>query len=111
VEFVWPLHHVWTSGTFDLRTGLPDASLFPYETWRRLHMEQLRAEVIGKGAYTVAADRDVAVQSLARLTLDQPLRPGIVLGYGAIAIDEIQAGLDILKATSSWLRRTLVTVG
>jgi DNA-binding transcriptional regulator YhcF (GntR family) len=32
---------------FDFRTGLADASLFPYETWRRLMAHHLRAEAVG----------------------------------------------------------------
>src|SRR5690606_38230685 len=36
---------------FDFRTGVPDTSLFPYETWRRLMAEQLRRETPGRGIY------------------------------------------------------------
>src|SRR5262245_39707561 len=36
---------------FDFRTGLPDASLFPHRTWRRLTARQLRADSAGKGMY------------------------------------------------------------
>ena len=36
---------------FDFRSGLPDASLFPHETWRRLVARELRADTIGTGVY------------------------------------------------------------
>jgi GntR family transcriptional regulator/MocR family aminotransferase len=35
----------------DFRTGLPDASLFPHETWRRLLNRELRAQVASAGVY------------------------------------------------------------
>jgi len=36
---------------FDFRSGLPDASLFPYQSWRRLTARQLRPETAGVGVY------------------------------------------------------------
>jgi GntR family transcriptional regulator/MocR family aminotransferase len=51
---------------FDFRTGLPDASLFPYETWRRLHSEELRAEVVGKGVYGDPAGHAGLREAIAR---------------------------------------------
>jgi GntR family transcriptional regulator/MocR family aminotransferase len=36
---------------FDFRSGLPDASLFPHETWRRLVARELHAEAVGKAVY------------------------------------------------------------
>jgi GntR family transcriptional regulator / MocR family aminotransferase len=43
---------------FDFRTGLPDASLFPHEAWRRLMARQLRAEAVGATVYdNPAGDR------------------------------------------------------
>jgi GntR family transcriptional regulator / MocR family aminotransferase len=36
---------------FDFRTGLPDAALFPHETWRRLLARELRAQVTTAGVY------------------------------------------------------------
>ncbi|MBI2761197.1 MAG: PLP-dependent aminotransferase family protein [Chloroflexi bacterium] len=40
---------------FDFRTGLPDVSLFPYQTWRRLLAGQLHAEAVGTGVYADSA--------------------------------------------------------
>jgi GntR family transcriptional regulator/MocR family aminotransferase len=36
---------------FDFRTGIPDATLFPYQSWRRLLARQLRPATVGAGAY------------------------------------------------------------
>ncbi len=36
---------------FDFRPGLPDARLFPYETWRRLVSRELHPRGVGNGAY------------------------------------------------------------
>jgi GntR family transcriptional regulator/MocR family aminotransferase len=36
---------------FDFRTGIPDATLFPYQSWRRLLARQLRPAAVGPGAY------------------------------------------------------------
>ena len=36
---------------FDFRTGLPDATLFPHETWRRLLNRELRTSVATAGIY------------------------------------------------------------
>jgi GntR family transcriptional regulator / MocR family aminotransferase len=36
---------------FDFRTGIPDATLFPYQSWRRLLARQLRPAPVGAGAY------------------------------------------------------------
>src|SRR5207244_9334699 len=36
---------------FDFRAGLPDASLFPHETWRRLMARELRSEAVSAGIY------------------------------------------------------------
>lgn len=40
---------------FDFRPGLPDARLFPYQTWRRLVTDQLRASATGTGGYAEPA--------------------------------------------------------
>ncbi|MGH9119210.1 MAG: PLP-dependent aminotransferase family protein [Acidimicrobiales bacterium] len=36
---------------FEFRTGVPDARLFPYETWRRLVAHELRGHAVGAGLY------------------------------------------------------------
>lgn len=43
---------------FDFTSGPPDASLFPYDTWRRLLGHQFHAAAVGRGVYTdPAGDR------------------------------------------------------
>jgi len=45
---------------FDFRTGLPDASLFPHRTWRRLVTRALRSASTATGVYQhPAGDRDL----------------------------------------------------
>jgi GntR family transcriptional regulator / MocR family aminotransferase len=51
---------------FDFRTGLPDASLFPFETWRRWMAEEFRAEAVGKGIYGHAAGHLGLREAIAR---------------------------------------------
>src|SRR5262245_33327599 len=43
---------------FDLRAGIPDASLFPYEAWRRLITRELRPAAIRHGMYGDPAGHD-----------------------------------------------------
>jgi GntR family transcriptional regulator/MocR family aminotransferase len=45
-----------------------------------------------------ALERGVAIQSLATFTYDVPGRAGIMLGYGAIATDQVEEGLHRLRA-------------
>lgn len=52
---------------FDFRTGLPDASLFPYTTWRRLMGRQLRSEEkTGNGVYAHPAGDPALRAAIAR---------------------------------------------
>jgi len=51
---------------FPFLAGLPDASLFPYETWRRLLAGQLRAEVVGSGIYSEPAGHRGLREAIAR---------------------------------------------
>jgi GntR family transcriptional regulator / MocR family aminotransferase len=51
---------------FDLRVGMPDARLFPYQTWRRLMGDQLRTTAVGAGAYSGPAGLPAVREALAR---------------------------------------------
>jgi GntR family transcriptional regulator/MocR family aminotransferase len=51
---------------YDLRPGMPDARLFPYQTWRRLMSDQLRATAVGPGAYGSPAGLPELRAALAR---------------------------------------------
>jgi GntR family transcriptional regulator/MocR family aminotransferase len=52
---------------FDFRTGLPDASLFPHTTWRRLLARQLREdEAVAGGVYAHPAGHRGLREAIAR---------------------------------------------
>ncbi|HEX3249948.1 MAG TPA: PLP-dependent aminotransferase family protein [Pyrinomonadaceae bacterium] len=51
---------------FDFRTGLPDASLFPHETWRRLVVRALRVEAVAGGVYSEPAGYRGLREAIAR---------------------------------------------
>jgi GntR family transcriptional regulator / MocR family aminotransferase len=51
---------------FDFRTGVPDASLFPHEAWRRLLARELRSEASGAGAYGHPAGHRGLREAIAR---------------------------------------------
>jgi GntR family transcriptional regulator/MocR family aminotransferase len=40
-----------TPARYELRTGLPDATRFPFVTWRRLLGRELQPQVVGRGYY------------------------------------------------------------
>jgi GntR family transcriptional regulator/MocR family aminotransferase len=51
---------------YDFRAGMPDARLFPYQTWRRLMADELRAGAAGTGAYADPAGHPELRAGLAR---------------------------------------------
>src|ERR1043165_1003752 len=51
---------------FDFRTGLPDASLFPHETWRRLVVRALRSKAVAGGVYGDSGGYARLRQAIAR---------------------------------------------
>ena len=51
---------------FDFRTGLPDASLFPFGVWRRLVAAEMRRTAIGKGVYGDPAGHRGLREAIAR---------------------------------------------
>ena len=51
---------------FDFRTGLPDASLFPHETWRRLVVRALHSEAVAGGVYGEPGGYSGLRQAIAR---------------------------------------------
>jgi GntR family transcriptional regulator/MocR family aminotransferase len=67
---------------FDFRTGLPDSSLFPFETWRRLMVRQLDRAAVGTGAYADPAghpDLRAAVARQVGLSRGIPASPDDVV--------------------------------
>jgi GntR family transcriptional regulator/MocR family aminotransferase len=82
---------------YDFRTGLPDASLFPFETWRRLTSEQLRAEAIGKGIYAHPAGHPGLRQAIARHIA---LARGVLTTLDDVVITSgTQQALDVVART------------
>jgi GntR family transcriptional regulator / MocR family aminotransferase len=82
---------------FDFRTGLPDASLFPHDQWRRLLSRQLRSEIVGDGVYGDAAGHRGLREAIAR-------HIGVARGVEASADDVIvvsgtQQALDVIART------------
>jgi len=55
-----------TPAQFDFRTGLPDASLFPHETWRRLVVRALRSPAVAGGVYSEPAGYRGLREAIAR---------------------------------------------
>jgi GntR family transcriptional regulator / MocR family aminotransferase len=51
---------------FDFRPGIPDARLFPYQTWRRLLARELRPDAVGSGGYADPAGHPGLRQAIAR---------------------------------------------
>lgn len=79
---------------FDFRTGLPDASLFPHRTWRRLVARAMRVSEKSEGTYQHAAGRLSLRAAIAR-------HIGVARGVEASADDIVvtsgtQQALDIL---------------
>jgi len=51
---------------FDFRTGLPDASLFPHDRWRRLLARELRSEEVASGIYAHPSGHRGLREAIAR---------------------------------------------
>lgn len=82
------------SPEFDFRAGLPDARLFPYETWRRLVARELRPGAVGTGAYAGPAGHHGLRAAIAR-------HIGVSRGVRAdpddiVITNGIQQALDLL---------------
>jgi len=82
------------SARYEFRTGLPDASLFPHRTWRRLIVSALRSESADVGVYGDPAGQPDLRAAIAR-------HIGVSRGVDAVAEDIIitngtQQALDII---------------
>ncbi len=51
---------------FDFRSGLPDATLFPHDVWRRLMAREMRSESVASGVYGHAAGHRGLREAIAR---------------------------------------------
>jgi GntR family transcriptional regulator/MocR family aminotransferase len=79
---------------FDFRTGLPDASLFPHDRWRRLLARELRSEDVASGVYGHPSGHRGLREAIAR-------HIGVARGVNASAGDitvtsGIQQAIDIV---------------
>ncbi|MFI0445793.1 PLP-dependent aminotransferase family protein [Actinomadura sp. 6N118] len=80
--------------TFDFRVGMPDATLFPLETWRRLVSRELRPTSLRSAGYGEPAGHPALREAIARYT-------GLSRGVRAEAEDVIvtqgaQQALDLI---------------
>jgi GntR family transcriptional regulator / MocR family aminotransferase len=87
---------------FDFRSGLPDATLFPHEKWRRLMSRQLQSEAVREGVYGDPAGHRELREAIAR-------HIGVSRGVEASAdditiVNGTQQALDVVA-------RTLVAAG
>ncbi len=82
---------------FDFRTGLPDASLFPHDQWRRMVSSALRSESVRAGVYGDPAGSRELREAIAR-------HIGVARGMD-VAADDVtivngtQQGLDVVART------------
>ena len=79
---------------YDFRCGIPDARLFPYETWRRLISRELRGSTLARTMYPHAAGHPALRDAIAR-------HVGVSRGVRADADDVIvtngtQQAIDLL---------------
>lgn len=58
--------HLWQPTEFDFRVGVPDARLFPYDTWRALMARELRPSAIGRVHYGDPAGHRGLREAIAR---------------------------------------------
>jgi GntR family transcriptional regulator/MocR family aminotransferase len=67
----WTFEPAPTSGAetpprYDFRTGIPDATLFPFDTWRRFVSAELRLRANGPGTYAAPAGHPALRAAIAR---------------------------------------------
>jgi GntR family transcriptional regulator / MocR family aminotransferase len=74
--------HLWRETEFDFRAGIPDARLFPYQTWRGFMARELRPSAVGRGGYGHPAGHEGLRDALAR-------HIGTARGVRAVADDII----------------------
>jgi GntR family transcriptional regulator/MocR family aminotransferase len=80
---------------FDFRTGLPDGSLFPHKTWRRLIARALRSDGVAAGVYGEPAGHPRLREAIAR-------HIGVSRGM-AVSVDDVtvtsgtQQALDVVS--------------
>jgi GntR family transcriptional regulator / MocR family aminotransferase len=80
--------------SFDFGVGKPDASLFPFATWRKLLSEQMRAEVAGRVAYGSPAGHDGLREAISRhIAISRGVK---VLPEQVVITNGTQQALDLI---------------
>jgi GntR family transcriptional regulator / MocR family aminotransferase len=78
---------------FDFRPGIPDAELFPYQTWRRLLAQQLRPAAVAGGAYGDPAGHPDLRRAIARHV---GVSRGVQTAAGQVVTNGTQQAVDLV---------------
>jgi GntR family transcriptional regulator/MocR family aminotransferase len=79
---------------YDFRTGVPDARLFPYPTWRGLLARELRASAVGTAAYADPAGHPGLRAAIARhLGVSRAVRAS---ASDVLVTNGLQQAIDLL---------------
>jgi GntR family transcriptional regulator / MocR family aminotransferase len=83
-----------TPATYDFRTGLPDASLFPHRVWRRLLGRSMRAPEVSGGVYQDSAGLPQLRAAIANhITISRGVHAG---SDDVIVTNGTQQALDLI---------------
>ncbi|NUS85070.1 MAG: PLP-dependent aminotransferase family protein [Streptomyces sp.] len=89
-----PIDAELTSVAYDLRVGLPDARLFPYQTWRRLVARELRPPAaIARGSGHPAGHRGLRAAIARHIGLFRGVRAA---ADDVVVTNGIQQALDLI---------------
>ena len=79
---------------FDFGVGVPDVSLFPFATWRRLLSEQMRPEVARRAAYGNPGGHDGLREAISRhIAISRGVK---VLAEQVVITNGTQQALDLI---------------
>jgi GntR family transcriptional regulator/MocR family aminotransferase len=79
---------------YDFRVGMPDPTLFPLETWRRLVLRELKPSAVRAPAYVDPAGHDGLREAIARyIGVSRSVRTG---GDDVIVTSGAQQALDLI---------------
>ncbi len=95
---VWDRIRVSTAFTpparYEFRTGLPDVSRFPFQTWRQLMAGELRPSAAGRGEYGDPAGHDALRAAIAR---HLAVSRGLAVSAARVTVTTgTQQGLDLI---------------
>src|SRR5581483_2784660 len=95
---VWDRIRVSTAFTpparYEFRTGLPDVSRFPFQTWRQLMAGELRPSAAGRGEYGDPAGHDALRAAIAR---HLAVSRGLAVSAAQVTVTTgTQQGLDLI---------------